>query len=178
MSRPPQEFISVRPGGRTVRYRKVGRRWERNPLPLGLSPVEIGLIAAGVGVAGYLAYLLISASQSTPSSPPVSVAAGEPGTVTPPTWTGALLGAGYFWGDQGNTAVPGLLSTVKALAMTSYGLASTITGTVYVPLSPALPGVPGGNVSFFVTGQSPDDPNSGVTYGQAITLPLSYVSAA
>ena len=83
-----------------------------------------------------------------------------------------------FWGDQGNTAVPGLLSTVKALAMTSYGLASTITGTVYVPLSPALPGVPGGNVSFFVTGQSPDDPNSGVTYGQAITLPLSYVSAA
>jgi hypothetical protein len=167
----PQTFISVRPGGRTVRYRKVGRRWERNPLPLGLTPLELGLIVAGVGAAGYVAYLLLSASQA-PSSPPVSVAAGEPGTVTPPTWTGAFLGAGYFWGDQSNTTTPALLSTVKALAMTSYGLASTITGTVYIPLSPA------GNVSFFVTGQSPDDPNSGVSYGQAITLPLSYVSAA
>jgi hypothetical protein len=150
------------------------RRWERNPLPLGLTPVELGLIAAGVGVAGYIAYLFYSASQaaSVPSSPTISVAAGEPGTVQAPTWTGAILGSGYFWGDQGNVQPPALLGTVKALAMTSYGLASTITGTVYIPLSPA------GNVSFFVTGQTPEDPNSGVSYGQAITLPLSYVSAA
>ena len=64
------------------------------------------------------------------------------------------------------------MSSVKALAMTSYGLASTITGRVTVPLTP------GGNVTFLVTAQTPEDPNSGISFGQSITLPLSYVAAA
>jgi hypothetical protein len=148
-------------------------------LLFGLSGLELALIAGGLGIAGYVAYLLLSSSDQNAdiaaagaTSPAISVAAGEPGLTPAPVWEGSVLPSGYFWGNQSNTTVPTFGQQVQALAMTSYGLASTIFGSVYVPLSP------GGNVSFLVTGQTPDDPNSTISYGQAITLPLSYVAGA
>lgn len=156
-------------------------RTRKNPLGgdallFGLSALELALVAGGLGVAGYLAYLFLSSSDQNAdiaagaTSPAISVAAGEPGLTPAPVWAGSVLPSGYFWGNQSNTTVPTFGQQVQALAMTSYGLASTIFGSVYVPLSP------GGNVSFLVTGQTPDDPNSNISYGQAITLPLSYVA--
>lgn len=159
-------FISVSPGGHVKRYRKYGRRWERtNPLALGLSGEELAIIAGGVGLTGIIGYYLWKSQQ--PSSPAISVASGSSPTVTSlPTG----LATGFYWEDQGNTLTPGFASSVKAIAMSPDDVASTVSGSVFVPMSPA------GNVTFIVTSAS--DPNAGLSFGQSITLPLSYVTAA
>jgi hypothetical protein len=180
---PIRTFVSVRPGGRVVRYHETSHGyWKRNPLS-DLSGLEIALIATGVGVVGYITYLFWSSSQqnaaiaaaggtSGTTSPELNVAATEEPSAPVPVWEGSVLPSQYYWGNQNNTTTPTFGSTVKALAMTSYGIASTIFGSVYVPLSP------GGNTTFIVTGQTPDDPNNGISYGQSITLPLSFIQAA
>ena len=138
--------------------------------------IPLWLLLAGGGAAAW--WLLSSSTTAsapppagTPTSPTLSVAAPDMPTAPTPVWTGSTLAAGYFWGDQSNDQVPSLMGNVQALAMTTYGLASTVYGRVTVPLL-------NGNVTFFVMSQSPSDPNSGISYGQSITLPLSYVAAA
>jgi hypothetical protein len=135
--------------------------------------IPLWLWLVGGGAAAW--WLFTSSSTSslgTATSPAISVASTDPSAAPVPVWTGSTLAAGYYWGDQQNDQPPALMASVKALCMTSYGLASTIVGRVIVPLTP------GGNVTFLVSGQTPEDPNSGISYGQSITLPLSYISAA
>jgi hypothetical protein len=155
-------FISVRPGGHVKRYRKYGRRWEHTN-PLGMSNGELALIAGGVGLTGLVGYLIWKSQQ--PSSPAISVASGSSPTVTPlPTG----LANGYYWEDQGNMLTPGFASSVKAIAMSPDDVATAVYGSVFVPMSP------GGNVTFIATSGGA---GTGVTFGQTITLPLSYVTA-
>jgi hypothetical protein len=140
--------------------------------PLGdFSPLDWLLIAGGVGLAGYVAYLVYSAA-SAPTSPALSAASSGAPTPQPVSVESTGLASGYYWEDAGNTTTPGFGSTVMAIAMTPDDVAEAIYGRVYVPLSP------GGNTSFIVTGQSPVDPNSGISMAQSITLPLSYISAS
>ena len=136
-------------------------------------PLWLWLVGGGAA-AWWLATRSTASPALTPTastSPPISVAATDAPTAPTPVWTGSTLAAGYYWGDQSNEQVPAIFATVKALAMTSYGLASTVTGRVTVPFL-------GGNTTFVVSGQTPEDPNSGISFGQSITLPLSYVAAA
>jgi hypothetical protein len=172
---PIRTFVSVRPGGRIVRYHETPQGiWKRNPLAIveTLSAGDLVLLGLGVGAVGYIGYLLYSASQA-PIAPQVSAAAGEaPGAPQPVSVQSTGLATGYYWEDAGNTATPGFGSTVMAIAMTPDDVAEAIYGHVYIPLSP------GGNTSFIVTSQSPVDANNGITFGQSVTLPVSYISTA
>jgi len=67
-------FISVRPGGRTIRYTKVGRRWvPTRDNPIEVTGTDLLLLAGGVvalGVVGYFLWVTIQDAQA-------ATAAGE-----------------------------------------------------------------------------------------------------
>ncbi len=173
---PIKTFVSVRPGGRVVRYHETPRGlWKRNPIAIveSLSAGDLVLLGLGVGAVGYIGYLLYSASQAPPASPALAVASGgAPAAPQPVSVASTGLATGYYWEDAGNTTTPGFGSEVMVIAMTPDDVAEAIYGKVYIPISP------GGNTSFVVTSQSPADPNNGISFGQSVTLPVSYISTA
>jgi hypothetical protein len=69
-------FISVRPGGRTVRYEKIGRRWEvMRSNPIEVTGMDLLLIAGGVVALGVVGYFIWTATQNL--QPTVNASGGE-----------------------------------------------------------------------------------------------------
>lgn len=165
-------FVSVQPDGSLRYYRLTpSGAWtqtvsEKNPVLFGLSGEEIAIIGAGAAVVAVIGYLFWSAEQA--SSPTISVASGSSPSIPGPLLSG--LASGYYWEDQGNMLTPGFAGSVKAIAMSPDDVASAVYGSVILPMSPS------GNTTFIVT--SADDPNAGLSLGQSVTLPVSYVAAA
>jgi hypothetical protein len=81
-------FISVRPDGRTVRYRKVGRRWEptrSNPIEVEakITGTDLLLIAGGVVTLGVVGYFIWAAQANAAANASATVEGTDETTTDP-----------------------------------------------------------------------------------------------
>jgi hypothetical protein len=105
-------FISVRPGGHTVRYTKVGRRWvptRENPIEVDakITGTDLLLIAGGVAAIGLVGYLIwVSQTDAAAAETPVSATgSGDQGTILGSGGSSTPIGgaASYSYEEIPNT---------------------------------------------------------------------------
>jgi len=84
-------FISVRPGGRAVRYRKVSGRWRKNPIQV--TGTDLLLVAGGAAFIGLVGYWIWSSAQDSAAADGSTIGGNEnPSTILGPGSPAGPLG--------------------------------------------------------------------------------------
>ena len=101
-------FISVRPGGRTVRYTKVGRRWvptRENPIEVDakITGTDLLLIAGGVAALGVVGYFLWVTMQDAAAAEGDGTAVGGNENVGANSSQGQFVNVSQPLGSAANT---------------------------------------------------------------------------